>query len=99
MYKFSRYVNFEVFAVIVTREIFILEISHLYAVIAEPPYKNWDTCEWPHSKMMARFDFTSCIQGCHVYKDLWTATVGEEVSEDPYAIVLNKDGSVVGQAP
>ena len=44
----------------------------------------------------------SCVRGYHVYKDVWTAVVGEELvwkrgnSHDDYAVSVIKDSVVVG---
>ena len=44
----------------------------------------------------------SCIRGYHVYKEIWDATIGEELAcerdphnvEDRYAVAVKKDGVV-----
>ena len=49
----------------------------------------------------------SCVRGYHVYKENWTAGIGEVLScardrsnrEDPYAVAIKKEGSVVGHVP
>ena len=55
----------------------------------------------------AAFTVVSCIRGYHVYKDIWDATVGEELEcaresdnpEDRYAVAMKKDGETVGHVP
>ena len=50
------------------------------------------------------FDLTSEIHGHHVYKEIWTAIVGEKRNcecefgnlHDPYAVAIMKDSQVVG---
>ena len=94
MYKFSRYVNFAVFAVdLAKREILILEF---YSPV---------TCDKIHEDMEERgaistFNLTSEIHEYHVYKEIWTAIVGKECNcecefgnrHDPYAVIVMKDG-------
>ena len=54
--------------------------------------------------MMASFHLTSCIRGYHIYKEIWTPKIGKEDKcqcepgnrEDPYAVAIKKDDSVVG---
>ena len=49
----------------------------------------------------------SCIQGYHVYKDIWDAAIGEVLAcereprnvEDRYAVAVKKDGTVIGHLP
>ena len=49
-------------------------------------------------------DFNSVICGHHVYKDVWTPFIGEELTvqpdndneDDDYAVGVLKDGAVVG---
>lgn len=49
----------------------------------------------------------SVVRGYHVYKDVWTAAIGEELvckrergnSHDIYAVAVKKDGAVVGHLP
>ncbi len=44
---------------------------------------------------MERFAFGSCVRGYHIYKDIWEASVGEELPckrengnhADPFAVV------------
>ena len=53
------------------------------------------------------FQLTSCVRGYHVYKAVWSPSVGEEFqcereegnSEDPYAVAIKHSGEVVGHVP
>ena len=55
----------------------------------------------------ATFTVESCIRGYHVYKDIWDATVREELGcaresdnpEDRYAVAMKKDDKTVGHIP
>ena len=55
----------------------------------------------------ATFTVESCIRGYHVYKDIWNATIGEELecvreSDNPadrYAVAMKKDNETVGHVP
>ena len=55
----------------------------------------------------AVFHLESTIRGHHVYKTIWTPTVGEALqvvqepsnSHDAYAVAILRDGSIVGHAP
>ena len=55
----------------------------------------------------ATFTLKSCVRGYHVYKDIWDATIGEELecareSENPadrYAVAMKKDNETVGHVP
>ena len=55
----------------------------------------------------ASFHLTSYIQGCHVYKDMWTPVIGEEVDsklksgnrEGPYMVAIKRDDCIVGHVP
>ena len=58
--------------------------------------------------MRARtFDKTSCIRGHHVYKNVWTSTLGDELEcrregdndFDRYAVAVARRGVVVGYLP
>ena len=57
---------------------------------------------------MASFHLTSCIRGYHVYRDIWTPVICEEVNhcerepgnhEDPYAVAIKRSDRVVGHVP
>ena len=62
-----------------------------------------------HSSSQELHEFTldSVIRGHHVYKDIWTPFVGEELtlnqengnSHDRYAITVEKDNTIVGRVP
>ena len=51
--------------------------------------------------------YDSCIRGHHVYKDIWSPYINEELacvieednSHDPYAVAVKKGGQVVGHLP
>ena len=53
------------------------------------------------------FEMESCIRGHHIYKDIWTPVVDEELScrreegniSDPYAVAFIKSGVIVGHVP
>ena len=53
------------------------------------------------------FDTTSCIRGHHVYKNVWTPTLGDELEcrregdndFDRYAVAVLRRGVVVGHLP
>ena len=53
------------------------------------------------------FDSTSCIRGHHVYKNVWTPTLGDELEcrregdndFDRYAVAVLRRGVVVGHLP
>ena len=38
----------------------------------------------------------SMVRGYHIYQDVWTPVVGEDNTEDRYAVVVMKDGVTVG---
>ena len=48
-------------------------------------------------------DITSCVQGYHIYKEMWTAVIGERFScmrklantRNRYAVALLKNGTIV----
>ena len=48
--------------------------------------------------LYAMFEIQSCVRGYHVYKDIWTPSVGETLScereedntADPYAVAVKK---------
>ena len=53
------------------------------------------------------FDTTNCIRGHHVYKNVWTLTLGDELEcrregdneFDRYAVAVLRRGVVVGHLP
>ena len=53
------------------------------------------------------FEFQSHVTGHHVYKDIWTLTLGEKLSttaepenhHDKYVVKVLKDNEVVGHVP
>ena len=53
------------------------------------------------------FESESCFRGHHIYKDVWTPVVTEELScrreegniSDPYAVAIIKSGVIVGHVP
>ena len=53
------------------------------------------------------FEFQSHVTGHHVYKDIWTPTLGEKLSTtaepenhyDKYVVKVLKDNEVVGHVP
>ena len=53
------------------------------------------------------FDATCVIHGYHVYKDIWTAVIGERHNcehefgngHDPFAVAIMKDGQVARHVP
>ena len=55
----------------------------------------------------ATFTVESCVRGYHIYKDIWDATIGEELqcaresdnSNDRYAVAVRKNNAVVGHVP
>ena len=55
----------------------------------------------------ATFTVESCARGYHIYKDIWDATIGEELqctresnnSNDCYAVAVRKNDAVVGHVP
>ncbi len=52
----------------------------------------------------ATFTVESCVRGYHMYKDIWDATVGEELEcaresdnpADSYAVAMKKSNETVG---
>ena len=56
---------------------------------------------------MEEFQKESCVNGYHVYKDIWNAALGEELqcqrergnSSDLYAVAVLKDRTIVGHLP
>ena len=57
--------------------------------------------------MDEELEISSCVRGYHVYQDIWTPAVGEELdcireptnSSDRYAVAVVKDGLTVGHLP
>ncbi len=55
----------------------------------------------------ASFSVEAMVRGCHAYKDIWTAVVGEELPcqreranpRDPFAVAVLKDEAIVGHVP
>ena len=53
------------------------------------------------------FEMESCIRGHHIYKDIWTPVVDEELScrreegniSDPHAVAFIKSGVIIGHVP
>ena len=61
--------------------------------------------QWPWKKLLSLKNvLVSCVRGYHIYKDVWEAAIGEELtcqqecrnSSNIYAVVVVKDGAVVG---
>ena len=56
---------------------------------------------------MEHFSVESCVRGYHVDKDIWFASVGEELPcqrengnpVDPFAVAVVKSGVTVGHIP
>ena len=56
---------------------------------------------------MESYSVESCMRGYHVYKDVWEASVGEDLScqrvsgnnVDPFAVAVVKNGMTVGHVP
>ena len=56
---------------------------------------------------MDSYEVNSCVRGYHIYKDIWSPSVGESLIcereinnlEDPYAVAMMKEHSVVGHIP
>ena len=55
---------------------------------------------------MAVYEIQSCMQGYHIYKDIWTAMIGDLLCErepfndvDRYAIAVLKDDNTVAHIP
>ena len=59
------------------------------------------------SGRMEEFGRDCCIHGYHVYKEMWRATIGEELecdrqpenSSDRYAVAVKRSGVVIGHLP
>ena len=57
--------------------------------------------------MELELDVESCIQGHHVFKSIWTSTIGErstskreiENEKDRYAVAVIQDHTMVGHIP
>ena len=53
------------------------------------------------------FEYESCICGYHIYKDIWSSTVGEHLtceretlnSTDRYTVAVLKDDVIIGHLP
>ena len=53
---------------------------------------------------MAAYEMESCIRDCHVYKDIWDASIGEDIlcerepfnDVDHYTVAVLKDETIVG---
>ena len=57
-------------------------------------------------RSMAVYEMESCVQGYHVYKDIWPAMIGDLLCErepfnvvDRYAVAVLKDDTIVGHIP
>lgn len=56
---------------------------------------------------MESYSVKSCVRGYHVYKDVWEASVGKDLSchresgnsADPFAVAVVKNGVTVGHVP
>ena len=56
---------------------------------------------------MERFCVESCVRGYHIYKDIWEASIGEELPcqresgnrADPFAVAVVRSGVTVGHIP
>ena len=65
------------------------------------------TCCHVHSKIMTTFSVESVIRGHHIYKDIWTPNIGEELIcqrelgnlRDPFAVSLLKGTTIVSHVP
>ena len=61
----------------------------------------------PRVREMESLQKESCIRGYHIYQQLWTAAVGEDLTcqrergntADAYAVSVIKDGTIVGHLP
>ena len=53
------------------------------------------------------YEAASCIRGYHIYRDIWTAAIGEELDcvresgnmRDRYAVAVKRAGVTVGHLP
>ena len=56
---------------------------------------------------VSEFEYESCIRGYHIYKDIWSSTVGEHLiceretlnSTDRYAVAVLKDNITIAHLP
>ena len=56
---------------------------------------------------MEEFEKPCCIQGYHIYQEVWAAAVGEELvceremdhSYDRYAVAVKRMGNIIGHLP
>ena len=56
---------------------------------------------------MEEIERACCIRGYHIYKDIWEAVVGEELTceretentHDRYAVAVKRRGTVIGHLP
>ena len=58
---------------------------------------------------MEKYSIDSCVRGYHVYREIWKASVGEQLpcerelqggnSANPFAVAIKRSGSVVGHIP
>ena len=57
--------------------------------------------------MASDFTVESCVRGYHVYRERWTAVIGEVLScrrepgnaSDPFAVGVMKEREIVGHVP
>ena len=64
------------------------------------------TCE-AKTAMDDVYERSCCVRGYHVYKAIWTASVGEplicervpENASDRYAVAVKKEGTIIGHLP
>lgn len=76
-----------------------LQSTHLKIYMA-----CFNTCEYTQIDL---FRLESCIHGHHIYKDVWTPVVDEQLNcrreegniSDPYAVATVKSGNIVGHKP
>ena len=49
---------------------------------------------------METFQKDSCVRGCHIYRELWDAAIGEELECQQkcgkYAVAVIKDSTIIG---
>ena len=56
---------------------------------------------------VSEFEYESCICGYHIYKDMWSSTVGEHLIferemlylTDRYSVAVLKDDVIIGHLP
>ena len=56
---------------------------------------------------MAEYTFEAMVRGYHVYREIWSSTVGERLScvreaenrRDPFAVAVERSGVTVGHVP